>query len=73
MTKTEARSRALLATSETESAKYDWAVGRTYYGVSISRTGRNSMGLRWEAHVNRLLRADTLDGIKELIRKELGK
>ena len=46
---------------------------RWYFGQLISRTGRNSMGLRWEAHVNRPLRADTLDGIKELIRKELGK
>jgi hypothetical protein len=46
---------------------------RYYFGHHIFRTGRNNMGLRWEAYVNRVLRADTLDGIKELIRKELGK
>jgi hypothetical protein len=36
--------------------------------------GRNSWGGRWEALVNgRWLKADSLAGIKELIRREMGK
>lgn len=45
---------------------------RTYYGHNIYPMW-NSMGMRWEANVNRLLMADTLDGIKSLIRQQLGK
>jgi hypothetical protein len=42
---------------------------RTYYGTHIYRTSPNSMGLRWEAYVNgRFWRADTLAGIKSVIR-----
>lgn len=43
---------------------------RTYYGHNIYReTRHNSMGLRWWAIVNgRNLRADTLAGMRELIR-----
>ena len=47
---------------------------RTYYGVNVYPiTGQNAAGLRWEAHVDgRWVRADTLAGIKELIREALG-
>jgi len=43
---------------------------RTYYGHHIYReTTYNSAGLRWWAMVNgRTLRADTLAGMRELIR-----
>lgn len=42
---------------------------RTYYGVLIHPAGRNSTGIRWWSIVNgRTLRADTLGGIRELIR-----
>lgn len=46
---------------------------RTYYGVTIWPHDPNSMGLRWTATIDGTrLRADTLDGIRELIRRELG-
>lgn len=46
----------------------------TYFGVDIFRMSGNSMGLRWDARVNgEYLRADTLAGMKELIRHALGK
>ncbi len=48
------------------------ATYRTYRGQMISPASRNTMGLRWEAHVNgRFLRADTLTGLRSLIRDEL--
>ena len=47
---------------------------RTYFGISIWPLRGNSSGLRWQATVNGAnLRADTLQGIKELIRHELKK
>lgn len=47
---------------------------RTYYGVTISRSLNNSMGLHWIAKAPKTadslyLRADTLEGIKQLIRE----
>lgn len=48
---------------------------RTYYGIHINPMGRNSWGGRWEAYVpgRRTVAADTLAGVKAMIRKELGK
>ena len=47
---------------------------RTYYGVNIRPMRMNSMGCRWTADVGwSMLQADTLDGIKRLIRNKLGK
>lgn len=48
---------------------------RTYYGVNIYPRRVNSMGCRWEAFVpgHRYVMADTLAGIKTLIRRYLGK
>lgn len=48
------------------------ADGSTYYGVMIHReTSWNSAGLRWWAFgTNGRLRADTLAGIRELIRHD---
>lgn len=43
---------------------------RTYYGQLIDRCGPNSSGMRWCCILDsgRLLKADTLDGLKGLIR-----
>lgn len=48
---------------------------RTYYGVMIHpETKPNDWGLRWWAFSpKQMLRADTLDGMKRLIRIDLGK
>lgn len=47
---------------------------REYYGILIHPQRPNSMGLRWWAFgKTRMLQADTLDGIKQLIREERGK
>ena len=49
-------------------------VQRTYYGVNIvPATGgaRRAYGARWEAYVGRFLHADTLEGMKHLIRQAL--
>ncbi len=51
---------------------------REYRGVMIFPMGFNTWGGRWEARINvfgggKLLSADTLSGIKELIREELAK
>lgn len=45
---------------------------RTYYGYLIYRAALNEAGIRWYTHGKRsiFLRADTLDGIKELIRND---
>jgi hypothetical protein len=40
----------------------------TYYGVNVYPCGRNNSGLRWEAYCGRNLRADTKDGMRDLIR-----
>lgn len=50
------------------------ADGSTYYGVMIHReTNYNSAGLRWWAFgANGRLRAETLAGIRELIRDDRG-
>ena len=45
----------------------------TYYGVNIYPMKMNSMGCKWEAHAGGLLTADTLGGMKRLIRQKLGK
>jgi hypothetical protein len=43
---------------------------RQYMGVTIDRAGRNSSGIRWTAlGTDGYLRADTLAGIKQLIKK----
>lgn len=45
---------------------------RTYRGYNIWPAGPNTSGMRWTATVGgQNLRADTLDGIKELIREEI--
>lgn len=45
---------------------------RTYRGHIISPMGRNSWGGRWESYVGgRFVAADTLAGIKALIRESL--
>jgi hypothetical protein len=42
---------------------------RTYRGIHIHPAGRNSSGIRWWALTpKRMLRADTLAGMRELIR-----
>lgn len=42
----------------------------TYYGVNIWPSDRNSSGIRWTATIDGVrLRADTLAGMKELIRE----
>lgn len=42
---------------------------RFYRGIIIDRCGRNASGMRWNALTPAgMLRADTLAGIKELIR-----
>lgn len=47
-------------------------VDRWYRGELIQRAARNSSGIRWYASVNQTgLRADTLAGIKQLIRDQL--
>lgn len=47
---------------------------REYYGVLIHPMSTNPMGCRWWAFGSgRMLQADTLNGIKSLIRKDLGK
>jgi len=45
---------------------------RQYMGVTIERAGMNASGIRWTASMGtgRVLKADTLAGIKELIRRE---
>lgn len=52
----------------------------TYYGVDIYPSDRNSAGIRWychnpdgDPHTPPLLRADTKDGMRSLIREALGK
>jgi hypothetical protein len=45
----------------------------SYFGVTIDPAGRNSSGIRWSALVSLpgyagFLRADTKDGMRELIR-----
>lgn len=42
---------------------------RTYFGYIIFPAGRNSSGIRWQSYCNGNLRADTLAGIKRLIRE----
>lgn len=45
---------------------------REYRGCTISPMGRNSWGGRWESYVGgRFIAADTLAGIKALIREAL--
>tara|TARA_R110000868_G_scaffold188768_3_gene431546 strand:+ start:9030 stop:9182 length:153 start_codon:yes stop_codon:yes gene_type:complete len=46
---------------------------RRYMGVNIYRASLNSSGIRWYASTGSgwVLKADTLDGIKALIRKVL--
>lgn len=47
---------------------------RTYYGCNIYPNKPNAQGMRWETYAGgRLLLADTLAGIKHLIRQALGK
>lgn len=48
---------------------------RTYYGVNIyPETVPNPAGIRWWARVgNQCLRADTLEGMRELIRHYTGR
>lgn len=48
---------------------------RTYYGVLIHLMRTNPMGCRWWAFVpgRRMVQADTLAGVKFLVRRELGK
>ena len=44
---------------------------RTYRGVNIYPAGPNTSGIRWYAHGSAgFLRADTLAGIKQLIREQ---
>lgn len=46
---------------------------REYYGCNIYRATANSAGLRYEAYAGgRFVRADTLAGIRELIREAIG-
>lgn len=46
---------------------------RWYYGILIHPAAMNSSGIRWWAFGRRnRLRADTLNGIKQLIRMDLG-
>ncbi len=53
-------------------------IRRAYYGVNIYPASPNSSGIRWTAYVEDTklatgnLRADTIAGIKELIRAALG-
>jgi hypothetical protein len=45
---------------------------RAYMGCNIMPMGRNSWGGRWESYVGgRFIAADTLAGIKAMIREEL--
>lgn len=45
---------------------------RDYRGCTISPMGRNSWGGKWETYCNgRFIAADTLAGIKAMIRAEL--
>ena len=45
---------------------------RTYLGVTLWPADRNASGVRWEATLNhRRLRADTLAGIKALVKDEV--
>lgn len=48
---------------------------RNYFGVNIYRAGTNSSGIRWVATTDNgdNLKADTLAGIKELIKHYKGK
>lgn len=47
-------------------------IGRTYRGCEIQPMGRNSWGGRWESYVGgRFVAADTLEGVKALIRDAL--
>lgn len=47
------------------------ATGRTYFGHVIVRADRNSSGIRWIAQgYTGKLRADTLAGMRELIRAD---
>lgn len=47
--------------------------GRWYRGVWIDIAGPNSSGIRWSARTDQgYVRADTLAGIKELIRAAQG-
>ena len=44
-----------------------------YMGCNITRASRNSAGLRWESFTPKgRVRADTLVGIKQLIKEMLG-
>lgn len=47
---------------------------RTYRGIIISRAGLNGSGIRWIAlsPAGGFLRADTLEGMRGLIRHTLG-
>lgn len=50
------------------------AVHSTYYGCDITRAGWNAAGIRWHAFTgNGQVRADTLAGIRELIRWARGR
>lgn len=45
---------------------------RTYRGRNIEPMGRNSWGGRWQAYVGgRFVCADTLEGVRALIREAL--
>jgi hypothetical protein len=45
---------------------------KTYFGILIARAGFNSSGIRWTALTDDgTLKADTLAGLRELIRKQL--
>lgn len=46
---------------------------RRYMGVNIYRAGLNSSGIRWNASTGSglVLKADTLDGIKTLIKEQV--
>ncbi len=46
----------------------------TYKGIDVSRADRNSSGIRWEAFTQYgRLRADTKEGMKQLINEVLTK
>ncbi len=46
---------------------------RQYKGVNIHPAGRNASGIRWNALTDQgILRADTLAGLKQLIRETIG-
>jgi len=47
---------------------------KTYMGCNVTRSSTPGYALPWSAYVNgRFVYADTLTGIKEMIREEVGK